>query len=522
MMKQNQGAEEAQGLKLAITGMDVRAPACDGLDAFERALQAGKDLLVPLPPNGYGHAGINTWLEQAVAGALKDARQPQALGVVVSASSADGSDLAGLIARRWKLDGPVLDLPVGDLAAGRGLQAAQEMLANSDVQAVLVVEDLPTSHAGAAIVLRRASDTWQSGDSVYAILAGGSSAGAGWTGPDLAEAARASLEQAGLATQVPSLLEVVGLPGGAAWTAGMAWLARGYPESAADPACAVGITAAGLLPGLVKAALCLHHRQTPPAPIDMGGPAFPLSPNSPFYRAEGSRPWFAPQDARRAAAVLSASAGGCAHFLLVEATGSKPRLAMASHDEAYLIPIAGDSLEQVLHGLQAFSSDLAETGLPAAAERAFDAYTRNASAAYALALTGRNADELQREISFARKGVPTSFEKQADWQTPGGSAFSPAPLGREGHIAFVYPGAFNSYIGMGRSLFRLFPRLHEQLSRVTSDPGLTFCEQQIYPRSRAPLTETELAAREAALVAELGQHVDFGHQPIRCVHSHPT
>ncbi len=148
------------------------------------------------------------------------------------------------------------------------------------------------------------------------------------------------------------------------------------------------------------------------------------------------------------------------------------------------------------------ASDLTENDLPGAARRAFDTYSRHSADAYALALVGHNAEEILREITFARKGIPTSFERQSDWQTPAGSSFSSVPMGRSGHIAFVYPGAFNSYIGMGSSLFRLFPKLHERIRSITDNPGAVFREQQIYPRTRTPLSEAERAAREIDLVAD--------------------
>ncbi len=509
MMKdQNQWADQAQGLKLAITGMDVHAPACSGLQDFERAVQAGKEVLVPHQADGYGRGGLSAWIEQAVSGALKDAgrfagEHPQAIGTIVAADagSATGAGRAGLIARRWKLEGPQLDLAASTLAAAQGLRAAQEMLAAPGIEAVLLVGEPSGSQGAVALLLRRAEDARQKGEQVYAVVAGSASAGEGWTGPDLAECARASLEQGQQEVEVPGLLEVVGLPSGAAWPAGLSWLSRGYAESNGEPVCAADLCPSGLLPALVKAALCLHHRQIPPAPEDLGRHAYPLATNSPFYRAEGSRPWFAPAGATRSAAVLGAAADGCTHILLVEAPGTGAANRMDAFDETYLVPVAGDSLDQILQGLEDFSRDLTENGLPGAAYRAFEGCTRCGQANYALALVGHNAEELQREVSFAQKGVPASFEKQSDWQTPSGSTFSPAPMGREGHIAFVYPGAFNSYIGMGRNLFRLFPWLHDGLGSVTANPGAVFREQQIYPRTRTPLSEAELAAREAALVA---------------------
>ena len=100
------------------------------------------------------------------------------------------------------------------------------------------------------------------------------------------------------------------------------------------------------------------------------------------------------------------------------------------------------------------------------------------------------------------KGIPVAFEKQSDWQTPLGSFFTPRPLGKDGKVSFVYPGAFNSYPGVGRDLFYLFPNLYDHLSGITGDIGDLLNEWLLYPRSMAALTSADLAAIEAKLTAD--------------------
>ncbi len=359
MMNQNQWAGQAQGLKLAITGMDVRALMCSGLEEFERAMQAGKDLLVSLHAEGYARSGLSAWMEQAISGALANAgrpagEQPQAVGVIVAPDAAGSSSYSGLIARRWKLEGPQMDLAAGDLSVAQGLQAAHSMLANASVEAVLLATEIDGGRGASVVILCRVEDARTQNERVYAVVAGAGVAGQGWTGPDLAACAQQSLEQAGLGAQVPGLLEVVGLPGGAAWTAGIGWLGRGYPNCDGEPLCAVGIGDGGLLPALIKSALCLYHRQIPPAPEDLGRLAYPLEKESPFYRSEGTRPWFSTLNSTRAAAVLAASAGGCAHVALTEAPDVRREPSMAATDEMYLAPIVGESPESILQGMAAF------------------------------------------------------------------------------------------------------------------------------------------------------------------------
>ena len=104
-----------------------------------------------------------------------------------------------------------------------------------------------------------------------------------------------------------------------------------------------------------------------------------------------------------------------------------------------------------------------------------------------------------KEIDFARKGIPKAVEKGTEWQTPLGSYFTPTPLGRSGSVAFVYPGAFNSFIGLGKDLFHLFPVIYPGFADLTGDMSRVIQERALYPRSLAALTPEELDALEAQL-----------------------
>jgi acyl transferase domain-containing protein len=72
-------------------------------------------------------------------------------------------------------------------------------------------------------------------------------------------------------------------------------------------------------------------------------------------------------------------------------------------------------------------------------------------------ILGNTPEDQLREIEYAITGIPESAEQSTDWRTPAGSTFSPVPQGKTGSITFVYPGAFNSYPGVGQDLFKLIP-----------------------------------------------------------------
>ncbi len=110
---------------------------------------------------------------------------------------------------------------------------------------------------------------------------------------------------------------------------------------------------------------------------------------------------------------------------------------------------------------------------------------------YVISVVGQAREEALQEIQKAVDGVGPAFERGRDWSTPGGSAFTPAPLGGAG-VAFVYPGAFNSYVGMGRDLLQHFPSLHERLGTLVSDLGRAVSEHKLYPRSCEAPSEGDL------------------------------
>jgi len=102
---------------------------------------------------------------------------------------------------------------------------------------------------------------------------------------------------------------------------------------------------------------------------------------------------------------------------------------------------------------------------------------------YALALIGHDKESLLQEIDLAFQGITHAFETGQDWSSALGSYFTPDPLAANGSVAFVYPGASNSYPGLGRDIFRLFPDLHDRFGRIVNDMGRAIAETWLYPRS---------------------------------------
>jgi PfaB family protein len=168
-----------------------------------------------------------------------------------------------------------------------------------------------------------------------------------------------------------------------------------------------------------------------------------------------------------------------------------------------LFPMAADTLDEILGMLKLLRLQAGKNpDLIALSKKWYDVYLKRPSAAMRLMLVGSDPAELGREIDFAVNGIPAALEKKSDWQTPLGSFFAPQPLGSQGQVCFVYPGAFNSYVGLGRDLFRYFPQIRNWMSAIASDLEYVFCERYLYPPDLDSLSKEQIAELEAALTED--------------------
>ena len=155
---------------------------------------------------------------------------------------------------------------------------------------------------------------------------------------------------------------------------------------------------------------------------------------------------------------------------------------VAANDEATLLQRIGD-----LQTLVSESLDL-ET----AVAQNFTTYQTHQSEEYTISLVGHNQEELLREIKIALASLSKTFASGQEWKTPGGSYFTPNPLGKDGKVAFVYPGAFSAYPTLGRDYFQLFPELHAGFADVVPNPSELIGDKALYPRTMHRLSDKEM------------------------------
>lgn len=150
----------------------------------------------------------------------------------------------------------------------------------------------------------------------------------------------------------------------------------------------------------------------------------------------------------------------------------------------FLLPIFFDDPQQIIQKIDEIKKGISDCpNLAGFISESLIEFENRKSGAFTMVALGASKQEFLDELEHARSGVPKSLESGRDWQTPSGSYFTPNPFGPNEKIAFIYPGAFGTYIGMGREIFYLFPQLYDALLALTLDPGNTINEKTIFPQS---------------------------------------
>jgi PfaB family protein len=462
-----------------------------------------------------------------------------------------GNIMASRVSSRWNFTGPSFTVSADSGGGAYALEVAQLLLLDPTVEAVLVgAVDLAAGPenamaraaiaapggtpglvaggaggwragdgAGAVVVTR--PDAVPAGTPTYAVLDAISIRYGATVSPaaqaDLVEsAARAALAAAGLEPSAVELVETHGTGIAAQDTAELAGLARvwsaqvgTHTTALASIGGAVGDTQLGAaLAGVIRAALCLHHGYFPAAPGWQGAApehARTLAGSSFFVPAE-SQPWLRQDRSRPRAASVSTmgSAGAHVHIVL---TGAAVRGESAPTDWEHaggplVVPVGGDGIEALAAAIARLREavDAGGTPLPVLIRAAAaDAADRSLRAV----LVAPDAAGLLRQLDQAGKDLPGVHASGGEWETPSGSYFTAAPIGPGGKVALVFPGAFNSYLGLGRELFRAFPALLPRFEEQAEHPAQVLRASTVYPRSVQPLDRRELMRREAELVEDI-------------------
>ncbi|MBL4684188.1 MAG: acyltransferase domain-containing protein, partial [Nannocystaceae bacterium] len=393
--------------------------------------------------------------------ASRIAREFRFGGPSYAVSSEDTSGMSALISAAHALAAGELDAAyVGAVDLGGDVRARLAHAAvRNEVDAGQPMDSaspgVTPSEGGVGLVLKRLDDARRDGDRVYAVIEGMGTATGGGAPDDAptADAHRRSAKRAHEDAGSPQLgivdTAAAGLPmADAAELRGLEEMAASAPRISSKATFGDSGATSGLL-AVLATALRLHHRLIE----SVRGVVQPLAGAGALLR--GVQPWLADaadgdEDTRRRALVASASI-----------TGHVAHVVMGERDVSPWLPPANEALFVV----EAESSQALQAGLKRLAEVAADApglsidqlsrgwyqeRGRDRDAKLAVVVIARDADSLAKLASDAARDL----ERTGDAGSRGGSRvfFSAEPLGRDGELAFVFPGSGSHFPGMGRML----------------------------------------------------------------------
>ncbi|MEH2181462.1 PfaB family protein [Nostoc sp.] len=458
--------------------------------------------------------------------------------------------MASRISALWDFTGPAFTMTAGENSALKALEVAQMLLATGEVDAVVVgavdlaggVENVlfrnqfapintgvntlsfdqqangwTVGEGAGAVVLKRYETAKQDNERIYAVIDAvslaqdNSTVSNGLVKPDasiISNVCNQAFKMADIQPTDVNYVEVFGSGIPEEDEAEITGLLQAYPKVGNGLHCALGsvkanightYTASGIA-SLIKTALCLYYRYIPATPKWSGVKTPQVWSGSPFYVAMESRPWFIDQGATRRIAAINSMGidGSYAHLILSEEPSQQERDNRYLQQIPYhLFPITvsdRSNIPDLLNNLQQTIEE--SSSLSATASQTFANFEGHSDAKYVLSITGRNKKELFKEIESARKGVNNAFENGTDWQTPIGSYFTAKPLGKTGALAYVYPAAVNSYVGIGQNLFRLFPKVYDDTIFNSLANRAIEIHQRLYPRSLHKFSTRQLETLE--------------------------
>ena len=513
----------AQNQKLAIIGMDCFVNNSPTLNQFERLIYETKQNIVISHDSCPSPTIIYSALENAKI------KPETKLGLIIISPTENSAKLANYVSCE-------LAFFAEEKSILSALDVSQNLLNTKQVETVLIVGidnnhpiesniDVPTfsydqnakgiikTSGAAAVVLQLHETAQQQNHCIYAVIDSLSVTKHSPNHPEtINQVCQKAFQKADIQSADIGYLEVVasGIPD--ADIAEIQGLISAYQTGEINLSCALGSVKANIgntqatagIFSLIKTALCLYHRYIPGVP-QWSHPQQPeMWSKSPFYVAIESKPWFLePGATKRIAAInMMEDDDTYGHLILSE------DISQIEHNSKYLaempyylFTIAADDRSSLLTQITALQENITDvSSLSQLASDYFQKYQQSQKLTYALAILARNLEELKREIVRAIQGVNIAFDTGKDWQTPLGSYFTVNPQGKKGYVAFVYPGSFTSYIGLGRNIFRLFPQLYDDAVIRSVYNRVANIEKIIYPRSINKLSKRQLESIEQTLI----------------------
>jgi len=245
---------------------------------------------------------------------------------------------------------------------------------------------------------------------------------------------------------------------------------------------------------LIQTVLAIKNRLIPASSSDLDLLEAELS-GSPLYPIKNIRPWLSrgPEHTRSALILFQEHGTENPEYIVLDETDHSeitPSVRIVSDSDPLLFPISGNNKVEILDKLVSLEKLSAGPGsLKFISNIAYTKYY-SSDDDFVLSMLAGDRDQLNKELTHAKIGFTKAFQTGETWTSPNGSYFTTKPLGSDG-VAFVYPGAFNSYPGMGRDLFFSFPGLQDAASQFMPNLSHSLAEEFLYLRSSKPDPESD-------------------------------
>jgi PfaB family protein len=549
----------SQFQKMAIVGLDCLVSGSQELDSFERIIYEGKQNFAPINynldpswkiplPQIENLSPPQKLMLKVAENTLKSANLSEETKIAVILVSRFQSDhqnkLASYISQLWNATSPAF---AEEKSVFSALDLAQKLLTKNQVNAVLIAaidwdhenSENFENHTGqqtlsydqnatktlsgegiGTIILQLEETAKQQKSHIYAVIDAVSIVD---KYPNQAQAVtrccQTAFEIAEVTAKDIGYIEVHASGIREEDDGEVQGLIAAYKTQKSNLTCALGSvktnigdthTASGMM-SLIKTALCLYHRYIPAVPQWTGVKKLDIWHNTPFYFPTQSKPWFLEiNTSKRIAAINSIETDRNIHIILSETSSELERSSKyLAQMPYYLFPIGGKNQSSLVEKMIKLQDYLKQnhSSLSHLARQTFQEFqnyqrSQNTYAIknYIVAILGRNLEELIQEINRGIEGIKDAFATGKDWQTPLGSYFTVNPLAKKGKIAYVYSGSFTSYIGLGRSLFRLFPKIYDDRVINNVYERVANIEKILYPRTINKATSRELEAMEQKLI----------------------
>lgn len=402
-----------------------------------------------------------------------------------------GNLMASRISALWDFSGPSFTISCGENSAFKALEVAQNMLSAGEVDAVVVgavefsgglesvlyrnkVRRASTAKAP-SISLDVKNQGWLIGEGAGAVVLKRTEEAANQPVYAIISEIGKSIDTRGVDYRelAPGAAE---LP--APFSDGRNRQALGCVEAN------FGNTfAASGMAGLIKTALCLHHRFIPGIPNWTAPRKMDSSRQENYYFPETSRPWILRKEQSKRKAVVSGLEGtqiALSESELVDRVDAVNTFLRKNLPSIFIVkgenkPALQDELSKLA---AAVAADMSLVKIAA------DYYERSKAGdeEFTVVLVAKTGSELQREIQFFKRKLSGSFSAGYSLKTPRGSYFSPRPVARNGKVALIYPGSATAYQGLGRDLYQLFPELNSDFADIADQFHRYACPDDLYPQ----------------------------------------